>query len=134
MPPHLQGVNTLTQLAQEVLEDANGLKTRGNDLFRESNWQRALEVYLEGLAVIPSRPPSANDKGKGRADSEEESNDVNEQAPRPGSVSLDHEESDAQDLSPLALMEQQCSVLRSILNSNIAACHAKLVRHSPGNY
>lgn len=101
-------------------------------MFRESNWQRALEVYIEGLNALPSRPPSAKDKGKGRAaDTDEESEEIGEPAPtpKPGSTSVDNEEPVAQDLSPLALMEQQCSVLRSILNSNIAACHAKLVRH-----
>lgn len=121
-------MHPLTRLAQEVLEDANSLKTRGNDLFRESNWQRALEVYLEGLAVLPPRPQSDKGKGKGRAESDHEENDVvDEQAPKP-TPPTPLETSETIDLSPLTLMERQCSSLRSILNSNIAACYAKLVR------
>lgn len=122
----------LTRMAQEVLEEANGLKTRGNDLFRESSWQRALEVYLEGLNALPPRSPLLKDtKGKRKADDEWADNDTEEPASKSTIPQTATEPSTLSDASPLALAEQQCTVLRSILNSNIAACHSKLVSLSP---
>lgn len=109
-------------------------------MFRESNWQRALEVYLEGLQVLPQRPSSVKDlKGKGKAKSDVQDgldgggdDDDEETVDEPASSSSPTatpavETPIVMDTSPLALMEQQCSVVRSILNSNIAACHVKLV-------
>jgi hypothetical protein len=123
---------------QQVLEEANELKTHGNDLFREGKWQRALEVYLEGLQVVPSRPsPPKNAKGKARAQDDGEGE--GEAAPEAEDSPLadaqasttspkEHEAEALPETSPIALMEQQCAVLRSIFNSNIAACYVKLVR------
>jgi len=46
----------------------------------------------------------------------------------PGSPSVETKK--VGDLAPLALLEQQCAVIRSILNANIAACHVKLGDHA----
>lgn len=116
-----------------MLDEANSLKTRGNDLFRSGDWQRSLEVYMEGLHVLPPRlKPSS--KGKEKAEdtatepvTETETGVIAESASSSSTVAP----SEDTTLSQLDLMEQQCSVLRSIFNSNIAACHVKLVRHYP---
>jgi len=122
---------------KQVLEEANELKTHGNDVFRDGKWQRALEVYLEGLQVLPpQRPQLKNSKGKAKAEDDVESGAVSEYAsrvdPSVSSTSLEAKERGAETsvgTLPIGLMEQQCAVLRSILNSNIAACYVKLDDH-----
>ena len=91
-------------------------------------------MYLEGLQVLPpQRSQPKNSKEKAKAEDDVESGMASEYGPRVdppvSSTSLEAEERGASlDTSPIALMEQQCAVLRSILNSNIAACYVKLVR------
>lgn len=111
------------------------MKTRGNDLFREGKWQRALEVYLEGLQALPPRSSPPRDvKGKARAQGDGESEEATDDGSLVGAQAStaplkEHETAEAsREASPIALMEQQCAVLRSIFNSNIAACYVKLVR------
>lgn len=93
-------------------------------------------MYLEGLQVLPPRRPQPkNSKGKAKAEDDVESGAASEYAPLVdppvSSTSLEAEEREAEtslDTPPIALMEQQCVVLRSILHSNIAVCYVKLVR------
>lgn len=115
------------------MDEANELKVRGNDLFRESSWQGALEAYMSGLKVLPVRPVDVKGKGKASGNDSDDDDDgipkvpgdEPEATPEPKIVEVVEEE---KDNSPLGLALQQCAVVRSILNSNIAACHVKLVR------
>jgi hypothetical protein len=90
-------------------------------------------VYLEGLQVLPALQKNAKGKAKAQDGSEfeatsDEGSRVDMQAP--STPPNEHQFEESRDMSPTALMEQQCVVLRSILNSNVAACYVKLVRFS----
>ena len=105
---------------QEMLDEANALKARGNDLFREQDWPKALATYQEGINCLPHNfipSPVRDDKGKGKDFELAE----NESAP-----ALEPE-SKAVSPSVTGLVDQQCVNIRSILHANIAACHVKLV-------
>ncbi|KAF9513394.1 hypothetical protein BS47DRAFT_1329633 [Hydnum rufescens UP504] len=110
------------------LGEANVLKERGNDLFRESNWKRASETYLEGLRTLPLRPVPSPSNVKGKEKAHESGEDPMEGSETPGFPDAETEK--MRGLTPLALLEQQCPVIRSILNANIAACHVKLGDHT----
>ena len=81
---------------------------------------------------MPPRPPAPTPKGKERARS-----DSNDAEIIPASVSEPPDEvlnksaggtrQASSENDPLKLAENQCSVVRSILNANIAACHVKMV-------
>lgn len=90
---------------------------------------------MEGLHTLPHRlKPSSY--GKERADDTTRAESGAEAEAEAGVIAESPllsaaKSSENTQLSQVELMEQQCSVLRSIFNSNIAACHIKLVRHCP---
>ena len=109
-------------LIQARLAEADELKQEGNDLFRRSKWNEALQSYRNGLTRLPKRkdppppassssqPPTTDDEG----DFPDASTDAKSQSEPSDSVDVD---------SPL---EHECAKVRSILHANIAACHLKL--------
>ncbi|KAH9968932.1 hypothetical protein BC827DRAFT_1166616 [Russula dissimulans] len=105
-----------TTLVPTQLGEADELKQEGNDLFRRSKWNEALQSYRNGLARLPKRripPPAPEEQGDPLPTGEEaaaastETTSQNEPAIDP---SLEHE----------------CAKARSVLYANIAACHVKL--------
>ncbi len=131
MPPSLRLI-TYCSLVQARLEDAEELKQEGNDLFRHSKWNEALQSYRNGLAGLPKRrdppppplassssppPPTAADEGDSPlvgGEVPDASTDAESQSQPPDCVNVD---------SPL---QHECTKARSILHANIAACLLKL--------
>ncbi|KAF8507071.1 TPR-like protein [Russula emetica] len=116
---------------QARLEEAEELKQEGNDLFRSSKWNEALQSYRNGLARLPKRrdppsppassssprPPTTGDEGDSPLPKGEvpgASTDAESQSEPSDCVNVD---------SPL---EYECAKARSVLHANIAACHLKL--------
>ncbi|KAI0001992.1 hypothetical protein BJV77DRAFT_1057703 [Russula vinacea] len=104
------------------LGEAEELKQEGNDLFRRSKWNEALQSYRNGLARLPKRrdPPSpsprspATDGEDDRSPVEGEASDVSADAGEPnGCVNVDSSQ------------ERECAKARSVLHANIAACHGE---------
>jgi hypothetical protein len=120
---------------QVRLGEAEELKRDGNDLFRRSNWNDALQRYRDGLGRLPKRrepplpspssppptPPTTTDKqagdpppARGEAAATGTSTEDNSQSEPTAPAKVD---------SPL---ERECAKMRSVLHANIAACHVKL--------
>lgn len=115
-------------LCQSAISQATALKTQANSEFSPGNsYHQAITTYLSALAHLPSRPPSAAIKGKGRAwngEAEKEEvkiEEVDEEAAEriERGVSAEEEEK--------ARFEKECRVLRAVVWSNIAAGYLKLV-------
>ena len=110
---------------QDSIRDANDRKAEGNDCFRESKWNEALVAYQAGLNRLPKRMPAIDED---RPNSP--TNDVDEHDPvaeaKTGSRAKDEEHIPA---SEEGVVEEDAEVvqLRSVLSSNIGACHVKLV-------
>lgn len=112
-------------MVQARLEEAEELKQEGNDLFRRSKWNEALQSYRSGLAQLPKRrppppspPPPATDEEGNPPPAEGEFSgtptDAESRCEPTDCVNID---------SPL---ERECAKVRSVLHANIAACHVKL--------
>lgn len=116
-------------LVQARLEEADELKQEGNDLFRSTKWNEALQSYRNGLTRLPKRrdpapapassssppPPTTDDEGEAPG----ASTDAKSQSEPSDCVNVD---------SPL---DHECAKMRSVLHANIAACHLKLASAHP---
>jgi hypothetical protein len=95
------------------------VKLEGNDFFRASRWDEALNTYRTALGRLPKikERPGAREDGF--------PSEVGESVPR---------DVEADKVGPLegvkTELEGQCAKARAILNANIGACYIKLVRLS----
>lgn len=116
--------------AQRCLADADALKQDGNAAFRAGQVADALAAYRSALGRLPKRalpaaPRSAPDKPRStRAQGEESDEDeFFDAAEEPDAK--DGEEVEGGRPVPYA---EECAKARAVLNGNVAACYAKLVR------
>ncbi|KAF8323501.1 uncharacterized protein EI90DRAFT_3019857 [Cantharellus anzutake] len=112
------------------IDAADKLKEEGNKLFRESNWPQAIFHYEEGIRILPPRPVASTSQEKDRApDDTGEELSPSPSAPEQASANPPEDNTRESEDEPLTLAEKQCSIIRSMLNSNIAACHVKMGNH-----
>ncbi|KAH6917197.1 hypothetical protein BKA70DRAFT_1367697 [Coprinopsis sp. MPI-PUGE-AT-0042] len=124
-----------TTARQDSVRDANDRKSEGNDHFRESKWNEALVAYQAGLNQLPKRKPAIDEDSVHSSTNETDyDDDSREQHSASSSNSRGETSEDAaveRDSSEAAsglVQEEDPEVvqLRSVLSSNIGACHVKL--------
>ncbi|KAN0125130.1 TPR-like protein [Russula decolorans] len=118
---------------QARLAEAEELKQEGNDLFRRSKWNEALQSYRNGLTRLPKRrdppppPPPASSSSPRPPTTDDEGDSPLVEGEVPGAPTDAENQSEPSDCvnvdSPL---ERECVKVRSVLHANIAACHLKL--------
>ncbi|KAI0080237.1 TPR-like protein, partial [Panus rudis PR-1116 ss-1] len=115
------------------LQDADELKTEGNEHFRAKRWEEALASYRSALGYLPKRKElkhthtlasdATQEKGKGK---ERASNSDIADDEQPDKPATSGSESPASQPSSLQI---ECSKSRAILNGNISACYVMLGDH-----
>jgi len=115
---------------QARLEEAEELKQEGNNIFRLSKWNEALQCYRNGLARLPERrdpPPPASSSSPRPPTTDDEGDSPPAEGEVPGASTDAESQSEPSDRvnvdSPL---ERECAKARSVLHANIGACHLKL--------
>lgn len=115
-------------MVQAQLREAEELKQEGNDLFRSSKWNEALQSYRSGLARLPKRrppPPPSPSLQPPATDDEGDPPVVEGEAP--DAFTDDESQSEATGgVNVESTLERECAKARSVLHANIAACHVKL--------
>jgi len=105
---------------QECLRDAEELKSQGNDHFRASRWDEALNAYITALGRIPKKKEPQIAK-------EDDFPSVENPGPPRGE---DLKDDEADKAEPPTELEVQCAKARATLNANIGACYIKLGDHN----
>ena len=95
------------------MASAEELKQEGNDHFRAKRWEEALAIYRSALGHLPRRPTPL--RRTTEPDDRLEDADVQQVEPQA-------------EQSPPTELDVECAKARAILNANIGACYAKLVR------
>ncbi|KAG8993900.1 hypothetical protein FRB90_000570 [Tulasnella sp. 427] len=121
---------------RDLLKRGDELKSRGNELFRKSDWEGAIGLYTQALKTVPLRP-KAPQKRAGRPPglTEDEENDDGadhqddaDNRPAKGKEKADIEEPE-QPQKELTPLEKEAATARSVLNANLAACYVKMGKH-----
>jgi hypothetical protein len=117
---------------QACLKDAEELKQQGNDHFKSSQWNEALNAYRSALGRLPKRPLKEEDgkplpgKGKGRDMGEGDGEEIK----RPNAESGEDVKEEVIPEVEQSELEKKCAQVRAVVNANIGACHVKLVSPS----
>jgi hypothetical protein len=119
-------------VCQDSIRDANDRKAEGNEHFRKSKWNEALVAYQAGLNRLPKRKPTIDEDSEQFSSKETDYDDeLLEQHIEPSSSSGEETvQNNSTDTSKSPMQEEDPEVvqLRSVLSSNVGACHVKLVR------
>ena len=121
-------------LVQARLAEAEELKQEGNDLFRRSKWNEALQSYRNGLTRLPKRrdpppppPPPASSSSPQPPTTDDEGDSPLAEGEAPGASTDVKSQSEPSDCINVDFpLERECAKVRSVLHANIAACHLKL--------
>ena len=122
-------------LVQARLGEAEDLKKEGNDLFRRSEWNEALQCYRNGLARLPKRrdpvplspPASSSSPGPPTTDDAgDPPSPVAEGEVHGASTDAENQSEPSDRVNADSPLERECAKARSVLHANIATCHLKL--------
>lgn len=106
---------------QDRLKIAEEQKQEGNEHFRAKRWNEALFAYRNGLGQLPRR------RRHDPIQKEEDEADSRSSSPQPEVLGKGKAQEPQVDETEESETDRECAKVRAVLNSNIGACHVKLV-------